>query len=145
MAGTNHGLGREGFKADINVTPLVDVVLVLLIIFMVVTPLLSRGKPVQLPVALAADSGEDSQSAIVLTVSADKTLWLETQRITAAELPSLLQARLAHEANARARDVLIKADASLSVRDLRPVLERLKKAGIKQISFGVVEPHQAAR
>jgi biopolymer transport protein ExbD len=145
MAGTNHGLGREGFKADINVTPLVDVVLVLLIIFMVVTPMLSRGKAVKLPIAVAADGGEASQSTIVLTVSADKTLWLETKRIVPADLPGLLQARMAEDPNMHARAVLIKADASLSVRDLRPVLDRLKKAGIKQIAFGVVEPREAAR
>jgi len=65
--------GRGGIKSDINVTPLVDVVLVLLIIFMVVTPMLQRGKDVKLPVATKQkhEEGKDVDPMIV-SVTADK-------------------------------------------------------------------------
>ena len=70
--------GRGGIKSDINVTPLVDIVLVLLIIFMVVTPMLQRGKDVKLPVATKQkhEEGKDVDPMIV-SVTADKRIWLE--------------------------------------------------------------------
>lgn len=128
--------GRGQLKGDINVTPLVDVVLVLLIIFMVVTPMLTRGKPVQLPVSATVDSEQESQDALVLTVTAEKQLFLEAERISEADLKEVL---LARHAPASGREVLIKADSSLSVRDIRPLLQRVKETGITQIAFGVTE------
>src|ERR1700749_837432 len=103
-----------GMKAEINVTPLVDVVLVLLIIFMVITPMLTRGREVQLPVAQAADAEHESVDAIVLTVAADKSLWLENHKISADSLVAGLKGRMS--ANPSAQTVLIKADASIMVK-----------------------------
>src|SRR6478752_4079116 len=69
---------QKGPKADINVTPLVDVVLVLLIIFMVVTPMLQRGKDVKLPSAEKSKKGEDkSQDPMIVSVTPDKRMFLE--------------------------------------------------------------------
>jgi biopolymer transport protein TolR len=140
MAASIGNSGRRGLRADINVTPLVDVVLVLLIIFMVVTPMLTRGKPVQLPAAESAQRGSESSDAIVLTITPDKRLWLETQLIAPADLATALAAR---SASAPGRELLIKADSSLSMGDLRPLLRRLKAAGLEQIAFGVVQPPSA--
>lgn len=142
MAGSIGNRGHGALKADINVTPLVDVVLVLLIIFMVVTPLLTRGKDVQLPVAVAVDREQESQDALVITLTADKQLYLETERISEADLKEVLGARLAPTSG---REVLIKADSSLTVRDLRPLLQRVKLMGIRQIAFGVAEAKPAAQ
>jgi biopolymer transport protein TolR len=139
MAGSVGNRGRGALKADINVTPLVDVVLVLLIIFMVVTPLLTRGKEVQLPLAAAVDKEQESQDALVLTITPDHQLYLESERISEADLKEVLSARMGPGLG---REVLIKADSSLSVRDVRPLLSRLKQTGIKQIAFGVVEEKQ---
>jgi biopolymer transport protein TolR len=130
MAGSIGDRGRTSLRAEINVTPLVDVVLVLLIIFMVVTPLLTRGKPVQLPAAVTATRAAESLESIVLTVAADHQLYLEARAVTADELA----AELAQRSGAQ---LLIKVDASLSMRDLRPVLRRIKSAGLAQIAFGV--------
>jgi len=133
---TGQGGGQGKLKAEINVTPLVDVVLVLLIIFMVVTPMLTRGREVQLPVAQAADAEHESIDAIVLTVTANHSLWLENRKISLASLTDQLKARLSgHPQQA----VLIKADASVTVRELRPILAKLKGADITQIAFAVLE------
>ena len=133
---TGQGGSQSKLKADINVTPLVDVVLVLLIIFMVVTPMLTRGREVQLPVAQAADAEHESIDAIVLTVAADRTLWLENKKVSANALTQQLKARLSgHPEQA----VLIKADATVTVKDLRPVLQKLKLASVTQIAFAVLE------
>ena len=128
--------GRGEIKSAINVTPLVDVVLVLLIIFMLVTPMLTRGKEVRLPVATAADQHEQAD-ALVLTMTADKSLWLENKKVDTDTLAEELTKRLAE--NAR-QDVLVKADESVSVGDVRPVLQRLKRAGVKTFGFAVAEP-----
>jgi biopolymer transport protein TolR len=130
--------GKRGqIRADINVTPLVDVVLVLLIIFMVVTPLLARGKNVQLPVAGSVETEDDAQATIVLTVTADHQLWLESRRVSEAELVQELKRRTVAGLN---QGVLIKADGAVSVHDLRPLLRHLKSAGVPQIAFGVTRP-----
>jgi biopolymer transport protein ExbD len=131
MAGSIGDPSRTSLRAEINVTPLVDVVLVLLIIFMVVTPLLTRGKPVQLPAAVMAVRGTDSLESVVLTITADKRLFLEARPVTQTELAFELSAR-------PNRQLWIKADSSLSMRDLRPVLRRIKASGRAQIAFGVV-------
>src|SRR5579863_9712468 len=70
--------GAKGVKNDINITPLVDVVLVLLIIFMVVTPMLQRGRDVHLP--KANQTGDDKQQAdpLVLSLTTDRKIWVES-------------------------------------------------------------------
>jgi biopolymer transport protein TolR len=141
MSVVSGGSGPNKLKAEINVTPLVDVVLVLLIIFMVVTPMLTRGREVQLPVAQAADAEHESVDAIVLTVAADKSLWLENRKISGDKLALELKSRLS--SNPSAQTVLIKADASVTVKDLRPVLQRLKTVEISQIAFAVLEKRAA--
>jgi biopolymer transport protein ExbD len=71
------GPRSSNIKADINVTPLVDVVLVLLIIFMVVTPMLQRGKDVKLPSAHKSEQQKKDADPIILSVTPDGQLYLE--------------------------------------------------------------------
>jgi biopolymer transport protein ExbD len=137
MAGWIGDRSRASLRAEINVTPLVDVVLVLLIIFMVVTPLLTRGKPVQLPAAVTAVRGSEALESIVLTIAADKQLFLEARPVTPDELATELSAH-------PSRQLLIKADSSLSMRDLRPILRRVKTSGLAQIAFGVAPQRSGA-
>lgn len=124
-----------GLKAEINVTPLVDVVLVLLIIFMVITPMLTRGRDVQLPVAASSDSEHEARDALVLTVTADRRVWIESDPVARQDLGPALKERLEKRNH---RDVLIKADASVSVRELRPILQFLKSIDVTDIAFGVL-------
>lgn len=134
--GSFAGDRRRRVKAEINVTPLVDVVLVLLIIFMVVTPMLSHGREVKLPAVSAATLEQEKPDAIVLSLSAEGGLWLEEERIEPSELTPKLEARLRELPGA---EVLIKADATVSVRALRPVLQQLKAVAVTQIGFAVSE------
>src|SRR5438094_1822844 len=81
---------KGGVRSDINVTPLVDVVLVLLIIFMVITPMLQRGKAVKLPEAkhVAENQGGDP---ILLSVTNDGKIWLDKVEVQKAELVDKLK------------------------------------------------------
>jgi biopolymer transport protein ExbD len=125
----------RGIKNDINVTPLVDVVLVLLIIFMVVTPLLQRGKDVHLPKARTTDESK-MPDALVISIPADQTIWLETTEVE----PTLLRARLAAAlATNPDRKILIKGDDSLKVRDVRAVMADAKAVGARGVSLAVEE------
>src|SRR5262245_43807902 len=128
-------LSGRGIKNDINVTPLVDVVLVLLIIFMVVTPLLQRGKEVELPRAVTREQDEQ-QEALVVSVLADRSIWIEAAPVAAAALDEQLAAAIGA---APARKVLIKADRALQVRDVSPVAGAGRAAGAKRVSLAVEE------
>lgn len=141
MAGSTKNDGHGGLKADINVTPLVDVVLVLLIIFIVVTPMLTRGKDVQLPMAIAAEAEQEVRDHVVLTVTEDKRIWLDNQNVSEALLASELEKLLLTD---RGRELLIKADSSVSVRELRPILQKVKGAGVRRVSFAVLGQKGAA-
>jgi biopolymer transport protein TolR len=128
----------RGVKNDINVTPLVDVVLVLLIIFMVVTPMLERGMDVNLPKAHTSDSEEDSE-ALIISVMSDRSIWFDTTRVT----PEALRARLADYVRTDAqRKILIKGDDSLRVKDVRAVMAEAKAAGAKGVSLAVEQRKQ---
>src|SRR5215217_6382828 len=69
-------LSHAALNADINVTPLVDVCLVLLIIFMVVTPMLQKGVPVNLPVTEEPEKTPDTEKQLLISVKADKTVYI---------------------------------------------------------------------
>src|SRR5438552_12889626 len=97
-------VGSKGVRSDINITPLVDVVLVLLIIFMVVTPMLQRGKHVELPKAKHAVKGAESDPLFV-TVTNDGKVYVETDESNPDQLFDKLKA-----AQAQQKRVLIKAD-----------------------------------
>src|SRR5262245_52221623 len=91
----NVGGSNQGIKADINVTPLVDVVLVLLIIFMVITPMLQRGKPVHLPQVHQADKEKKEGDPLILSVTDDKKIFLESAGFDEAGLDAKLREEFA--------------------------------------------------
>jgi biopolymer transport protein TolR len=125
----------RGVKNDINVTPLVDVVLVLLIIFMVVTPLLQRGKDVHLPRARTTDETK-KPDALVISITADRTIWVETASVTASALRATLAAAMRKDPE---RKILVKGDDSLMVKDVRAIIVQAKAAGARGVSLAVEE------
>jgi biopolymer transport protein TolR len=125
----------RGVKNDINVTPLVDVVLVLLIIFMVVTPLLHRGKDVRLPKARTTDETK-KPDALVISVTDDRTIWVETTQVTAVGLRARLAEAIRKDPE---RKILVKGDESLTVKDVRAVIVEAKAAGARGVSLAVEE------
>ncbi|MFL5353829.1 ExbD/TolR family protein [Archangium sp.] len=128
------GPGR-GPKAEINVTPLVDVVLVLLIIFMVITPMLQRGKSVELPKSREIETKKDgNDKALIVSVTTDKKLYLDNDFLDEKTLEDRLREELARDP---IRKILLKADNSLRVRDVRTVMEVARKAKARRVSLGV--------
>ena len=128
--------GRGGAISAINVTPLVDVVLVLLIIFMVVTPMLQRGKDVKLPVAAKKEHDEGQADPMIVWITSDKRVWLEKDPVTDDQLKEALRLKLSADA---LKPILVKGDQSLTFGDVRKVLKDAQDAKAKSVKLGVEE------
>jgi len=128
--------GRGGAISAINVTPLVDVVLVLLIIFMVVTPMLQRGKDVKLPVAAKKEHDEGQADPMIVSITSDKRVWLEKDPVTDDQLKEALRLKLSADA---LKPILVKGDQSLTFGDVRKVLKDAQDAKAKSVKLGVEE------
>lgn len=129
--GGQHG----GTMADINVTPLVDVMLVLLIIFMVTAPMLNNsGVAVDLPKAEAPPLDMDDKEQIVLTMTADRMVHLEgvDAAFTLEELPDRLRAVAGADPD---RPVFLRADGDLPYKEVVKLLEIAKKAGMPRVGL----------
>jgi biopolymer transport protein TolR len=126
----------KGIKNEINITPLVDVVLVLLIIFMVITPMLQRGKSVSLPKATNIEKDKAESDPLILSVTPDKKMFLENDEFDAAGLEKKISEEL--ETNPGKR-ILLKGDSSLEVGDVRKAMDIARKAKAKSIALGVEE------
>lgn len=128
--------GKGGVKNEINVTPLVDVVLVLLIIFMVVTPMLQRGKDVRLPQVSKPDEEKKETDPIIMSVTTDKKIWIESTSYPEAQAEVELAAKLRESPG---KPILLKGDESLTFGDIRKVMDLARKAGAKGVGLGVQE------
>jgi biopolymer transport protein ExbD len=126
----------KGIKNEINVTPLVDVVLVLLIIFMVITPMLQRGKDVNLPSAKATDKESKESDPLVLSITEKKEIYVESNAFTDKGLEDEIRGKLAALPGRR---ILLKGDDRLTFGDVRRVMEIARKAGATSINMGVQE------
>lgn len=124
--------GRQDMKSDINVTPLVDVCLVLLIIFMVVTPMLQKGKPVQLPQTEKPDKKPESQNELLISVQADKTVFIDTKWFPDKEFAAKMRELGERSAN---KDILIKADNRLTYGDVKNVMRMVKEGGFEKVGL----------
>ena len=120
-------------EPEINVTPLVDVVLVLLIIFMVIAPNLQEGTPVVLPEILAPDK-EKHENNIEVVMSADGKLWLDDKETTReAVLDTLTKTRESRPE----RVLILKADAALPYSTVRDMFASIQKTGFRNVSLKV--------
>ncbi|MFM6949765.1 MAG: ExbD/TolR family protein [Novosphingobium sp.] len=130
--------GRRGRRtrspvSEINVTPLVDVMLVLLIIFMVTAPLLNAGVPVNLPDSRAKALDQEPQQ-INLTLSRDGRLYLDQTEIDPAALPDRL-ASVPRGADGKPPLVTLRADKGLDYGEVIAVMGELNRAGFNAISL----------
>ena len=130
------GPSRGGAKSDINVTPLVDVCLVLLIIFMVVTPMLQRGKDVTLPRARQVDAERQDTEPIILSVTRDHRIWLDKEEVTEETLQTELGKTL--EA-APEKQVMLKGDSTLDYGEIRRVMKIAEKVKARGVQLAVEE------
>lgn len=132
MQGTNRKTTPA--LSEINVTPLVDVMLVLLVIFMVTAPMLSRGIPVDLP----REKGEvrDLSDSLVIVVSQDDRIYLSDKRVSLDELEERL---LIINESTPDREVFIKADRDVKYGTVVKTMARIRRAGFQRLGM-VTEP-----
>ena len=127
-----HTARSTALQADINVTPLVDVCLVLLIIFMVVTPMMIQGVPVHLPaVRNAANVGEATRQ-LPVSVNADGTLYVDAVVIRAEQLTAVLRERHNEHPD---RPVAVRGDKSVKYGEVMKVLGACRAAGFSDVSL----------
>lgn len=124
-------------KADINVTPLVDVVLVLLIIFMVVTPMIASGVAVDLPRTAHHSRKPDDGRDIIISVTHDDRVYVGTRPL--AGLEELGPAIRAQQRQFPDKSVFLKGDLRARFGTLRRALAALREAGISDVTLGTEE------
>jgi biopolymer transport protein ExbD/biopolymer transport protein TolR len=130
-------IGSKAVKSDINVTPLVDVVLVLLIIFMVITPLLQRGKPVQLPDAKNVSALKSGGDPILVSITADGKVWLDKQEVPKLEdLPELLRTEMLINPGA---PIMVKGDRMVEYKRVRELILELSKTQLQGVSLAAAQ------
>jgi biopolymer transport protein TolR len=134
-------LGGGGtVKSDINVTPLVDVMLVLLIIMMIVAPLLQQGVEVRLPQAANTTEKPDTQEQTVLAIDAQKRLYLNTVPVTPGELRRRIEEALEGKKD---RIVIIKADQDVEYSVVMDAMDELRASGIEDMGL-ITDPRKTS-
>ena len=129
------GKGRRAPMADINVTPLVDVMLVLLIIFMVTAPLMTAGVPVNLPDSRAKALEQDKKPASI-SIERDGTIYLDEKEVSGDALPAALASIAAkRDADGKSPQVLLRADKGLDYGRVMAVMGDLNRAGLNRVSL----------
>jgi biopolymer transport protein TolR len=132
--------GGGGVKSDINVTPLVDVMLVLLIIMMIVAPLLQQGVSVKLPVATNTTEKPDTQEQTVLAIDSNKRLYLNAVPV----LKDDLQRRVTEILEGKnERIVIIKADEDVEYSAVMDAMDALRASGIEDMGL-ITDPRRGA-
>jgi biopolymer transport protein TolR len=121
-----------GIKSEINVTPLVDVMLVLLIIMMIVAPMLQKGVDVRLPVAANSADKPETQEQTVLAIKADKTLWVNGIQVRDTELRQKVEEALETK---KEKVILIKADEDVEYGAVMGAMDTLREGGIEDMGL----------
>ncbi len=132
--------GRYRPLAEINVTPLVDVMLVLLIIFMVTAPLMTSGVNVDLPKTSAAPLNQDSQP-LTVSVNAKGDIFLENTAVDVTDLVSKLQAIAQNNADRR---IFVRGDKDLSYGRIMQVMATITQGGFTKVALLAEQPDGTA-
>jgi biopolymer transport protein ExbD/biopolymer transport protein TolR len=132
-----------GVTSDINVTPMVDVMLVLLIIFMVITPMLQKGVSVNLaktdnPTKMPEADKEDS---LIVAVMRDGKIYFNSDVVSAEQLTDKVKDKLANKADKR---IFVKADAGAKYGDVVAVVDDVRSAGVDQLGLLTEERKQGS-
>ena len=126
------GGAKGGPKSDINVTPLVDVMLVLLIIMMLIAPMLQKGVPVTLPVADNTVDKPETQNQTVVAVDSKNKFYVDGIQVERAAMADRVKTKLEDKTE---RIVLIKGDQDASYSSIMAAMDDLRKVGIEDIGL----------
>jgi biopolymer transport protein TolR len=137
---TMRSRASSSMLGEINVTPLVDVVLVLLLVFMVTAPMMNRSVDVSLPVA--SPPRTDEEERIAVSVNAAERIYIGDQLVTMPILEDRLRAMMEGRTS---KVVYLRADESLRYGRVIAVVDAIKRAGVDQIGFVYVLPTEKAR
>ena len=132
--------GSGGVKSDINVTPLVDVMLVLLIIMMIVAPLLQQGVAVTLPIATNTSEKPETQEQTVVAITADKRFFVNAVQVQQGDLARRIEQLLEEK---KEKIVIIKADEDVEYGAVMEAMDTLRAAGIEDMGL-ITETRRAA-
>jgi biopolymer transport protein TolR len=129
-----NGRSRRAPMAEINVTPLVDVMLVLLIIFMITAPLLVAGVPVDLPESRAKALDQDS-TPVQIVIDKDGTIFVDDQPVGNDDLPRTLAAIAGQPEPPEGRRIFLRADKGLEYGKVMRVMGELNRAGLNRVAM----------
>ncbi len=132
-------LTKTNLNAEINVTPLVDVCLVLLIIFMVVTPMLQKGVPVNLPVTSDPEKTPDSEKQLQISVKADGTVYLGSSVVRKDQVQTELEN--IHQRTPD-REIAVKGDRLVKYGDVLDVLKACREVGFNDVGL-IAQPKKS--
>jgi biopolymer transport protein TolR len=124
--------GRSAAMSEINITPMVDVMLVLLIIFMVAAPMLTVGVPVELPKTAAAALPTEQEEPLTVTITAEGSLAIQTTEVSDAEMIGKLQAIAAERTS---KKIYLRADGAVAYERVAQVMGALNAGGFNEIAF----------
>ena len=131
------GSGRGKVNADINVTPMIDVMLVLLIIFMIVTPLIAAGFQATLPKGKNLDPSPEEDTDVILGIDRNGKFFLDTKPIDEAVLEDYL--RTVYAARTEDKILYFKADINLKYGQVQDAVELARRAGVRVLA-AITEP-----
>jgi biopolymer transport protein ExbD len=129
------GGSKAGPMADINVTPMADIMIVLLIIFMVITPMLQKGVDVKLPTAGNTKERKDEPKTIVVAIKKDSTTYLGTKKLDRQEdiVPQVKE--LLDEVGDAGKLIYLKADRELPYSEVMKVMDLVREAGVEEVAL----------
>jgi biopolymer transport protein TolR len=125
---------RRAPMAEINVTPLVDVMLVLLIIFMVTAPLLVTGVPVELPES-RANALDQKDEPVEIALDKEGATFIDGTEVPPSELAARLEELAASQDAANPRQIMLRGDTSISYGQMMRVMGELNRAGLNSVSL----------
>lgn len=135
-------LGSEGgVKSEINVTPLVDVMLVLLIIMMIVAPLLQQGVSLKLPLAANTTEKPETSDQTVVAITPDKQIYVNSLPVQAGDFRRRIQEIM--DTKAGEKIVIIKADVDVEYSAVMNTMDELRASGIEDMGL-ITDPARRA-
>jgi len=125
-------------RSDINVTPLVDVCLVMLIIFMVVTPMLQKGVDVSLPQTGEPEKMPEGQKQLTISIKSDSSVFVDQRWVPAENVEAALAEIYDQTPD---KDVVLKGDRRLKYKEVRALMQQINEAGFSRVGL-VTEKNQ---